>query len=371
MTAQSFAWTPKDLRELEANYFDELSAEWVYNRLAEIDDNEARAADLRQLAEYEKIHADAWKSVMEKIGHPVPRKKLLLENKFIVTFAKLFGITAVVSVLHKMEVDGIAKYKSQQERWQDPAAQAALKELMPQEVAHEVDLFNEMRKTSRSGGVLRSVILGANDGFGSTLALVAGVAGATASSSAVLIAGLAGLVAGSVSMAASNYVSVKAEQEIVSSQTRLEGDAIKFASKEKRKQLREAYMEKGLTEQESDAVVSRLSTQPDQFLNAILTEEHGITEASVEKPFRLSIFTGIAFALAAAVPIIPFLFLGALEGVIAAIVFTLIALFISGIIRALSTLKPFLRSGVEMVLIGMGASAATYVVGIMLGTVVG
>jgi VIT1/CCC1 family predicted Fe2+/Mn2+ transporter len=62
--------------------------------------------------------------------------------------------------------------------------------------------------------------------------------------------------------------------------------------------------------------------------------------------------------------------LPALQGVLVSVALTCIALFLAGIIRALSTLHPFLQSGLEMVLIGMGAAAATYIVGFAIGVVV-
>jgi VIT1/CCC1 family predicted Fe2+/Mn2+ transporter len=50
---------------------------------------------------------------------------------------------------------------------------------------------------------------------------------------------------------------------------------------------------------------------------------------------------------------------------------TAIALFIAGIFRALSSLHPFVRSGLEMMAVGMGAAAGTYLIGLLIGGVVG
>ncbi len=308
---------------------------------------------------------------MRTLDHPVPRRKRLREHRILVGLARLFGVGAVLPILHKGEVDGIAKYRAQAARWQDPAAQAAFEEILPDEVAHEVDIFAAIREDTGSRGVLRSAILGVNDGLGSVLALVAGVAGATASSILVIVAGVAGIVAGAVSMAASNFVSVKAEQEVYANQVRIQRDAIAVAPEKKRKQLVDAYRERGLTEAEAKAVVTPLAARPDEFLKAVLSEEHGIAEASFEDPPRLAVYTGIAFALAGAIPVLPFLFLPALEGVILSVVLTGIALFFAGVLRALSSLSPFWRSGLEMVLVGMGAAAATYAVGLAFGGVVG
>lgn len=59
-------------------------------------------------------------------------------------------------------------------------------------------------------GWLRAAVLGANDGIVSTASLIMGVAASGAPRSAVLVSGIAGLVAGAMSMAAGEYVSVRA-----------------------------------------------------------------------------------------------------------------------------------------------------------------
>ena len=62
-------------------------------------------------------------------------------------------------------------------------------------------------------GLLRAMVLGANDGIISTACLVLGVAAATAERSTILTAGMAGLVAGAASMALGEYVSVSSQRD--------------------------------------------------------------------------------------------------------------------------------------------------------------
>jgi len=370
-TAQGgFAWSPRDLMWLKGNYIDELTAEWVYDELAKIDKNQQRAVFMRQLAEYERKHAEAWKKVMQHLNQPIPTESHLRDMRILVRLAKWFGPGAVLPLLHKGEVEGIVKYRRQQEIWLDPVAQATLKDVLPDEVSHEIDLFTALKKESTSGGVLRSLILGANDGFGSILALVAGVAGAVTDSHTVLIAGMAGLVAGAVSMAASNYVSIQAEREVHATRVKLESQAIEVAPESKIAQLKEAYRQKGLTEAEAETISRRLAERPEELLKAVVAEQHGVAELDFEEPSKLAMYTGLAFVFAGIVPVIPFLFLPPVLGVVASVTLTCTALFFAGVIRALSTLKPFLRSGAEMVLIGLGASVVTYLIGVVVGVAV-
>lgn len=370
-TAPAFAWSPKDLKELEENFRDERSAEWLYDTLAGLDSQKERAALLRSLRDYEKKHTARWERLLRRLDRPAPVRVRLLQHRILVAFARVLGVGTILPLVHKEEMDGITKYKHQAEAWKDPEAQEIFREVLPEEIVHEADLFSAIRRMGSKGGALRSAILGTNDGIVSVLALVAGVAGATASGPAVIIAGVAGVTAGAFSMAASNYVSVRAEQEMVAMRVRMQRDAVGAAPTRKLAQLREAYWARGYAPEEAEAMVSRLTKNPDEFVRALLVEEYGIAESSFEKPVRLALTTGAAFAAAAVVPVLPFLFLPHPSAVALSVVLSAAALFAAGVLRSLVTLKPFLRNGLEMVAVGMGASVFTYLVGRTLGTVAG
>jgi VIT1/CCC1 family predicted Fe2+/Mn2+ transporter len=210
-------------------------------------------------------------------------------------------------------------------------------------------------------------LLGAIDGFASIVALSAGVAGATRLTSAVLIAGTASVVAGALSMAASEYVSVKAEHDARAAQTRMEAEAAAVAPETKRDQLIRAYEAKGLSTEEATKVAARLQADPQRFLDALVAERYGTGAEEEERPGRQGLLTGVSFALAGAVPLVPYLFLGIEAAVIVSVVVTAVALFLAGLFRALSSLHPFVRSGLEMLAVGMGAAAGTYLIGLVIG----
>lgn len=362
-----FHWTGSDIREVEGNYLDERSSWWMYQSLADADRLPARAALLRQLASYEERHAAAWAGLLAKLGRPLPREARELDHRLIVGMARLLGVGAVLSLVHRNEVDGVEKYRDQARRWLDPDATVVLKSILPDEIAHEIETSNEAKQVGSKGSSLRSLLLGAIDGFASTVALTTGVAGATRIDSAVLIAGAAAIVAGSLSMAASEYVSVKAEHEARVAQTRMDSEAIEYAPDTKRDELVQDYVAKGLSEEEAIKVVARLEQDPRQFLNALTADRYGSSPEENERPARLGFLTGISFAVAGAVPVVPYLFLGIPAAIVVSVIVTAIALFLAGLFRALSSLHPFLRSGLEMMAIGMGAAAGTFLVGLALG----
>src|ERR1700730_10130216 len=64
-------------------------------------------------------------------------------------------------------------------------------------------------------GAERAAVLGINDGLVTHTALISGVGGATAAGGVVQLAGFASLVAGACSMAAGEYVSMRAQVELL------------------------------------------------------------------------------------------------------------------------------------------------------------
>jgi len=368
----SFRWTDSDVREIEANYLDERSSLWMYQSLAVADRLPARAVLLRELAGFEERHAALWAGLLKKLGRPLPTETRMLEHRILVGMARLLGVGPVLPIVHRGEVDGVEKYRDQARRWQDPDAATVFRTILPDEVAHEIETSSAAKEAgSRTSGSLRSLLLGAIDGFASIVALSAGVAGATGMNKTVLIAGAASVVAGALSMAASEYVSVKAEHDARAAQTRMEEEAVSVAPETKRDQLIRAYEAKGLSSEEATKVATRLQEEPKRFLDALVAERYGSGAEEDERPGRQGLLTGVAFALAGTVPLVPYLILGTEAAIIASVVVTAVALFLAGLFRALSSLHPFLRSGLEMVAVGMGAAAGTYLIGLVIGGAVG
>lgn len=75
------------------------------------------------------------------------------------------------------------------------------------------DDFLQGRPATGAGHYLRDIVFGANDGVVTTLAILAGSAGAGFPIEVAVVLGLANLVADGFSMAAGNYVSLKSELE--------------------------------------------------------------------------------------------------------------------------------------------------------------
>ena len=75
---------------------------------------------------------------------------------------------------------------------------------------------------SVSGGLARAAVFGINDGLVSNVSLMLGFAGSGVDSSVVRLAGLAGAIAGGISMAAGEWISVSAQNELIEREVAVE-----------------------------------------------------------------------------------------------------------------------------------------------------
>ena len=214
-----------------------------------------------------------------------------------------------------------------------------------------------------SGGV-RDVIFGANDGLVSILALVAGVYGAVTESHLILIAGVAGAIAGAISMGAGSYLSSKSEKEVTEKESERKGIRKKRSPEEERAELVRFYQARGFKRQEAEAIAGRVASEMESSAAFTIGEELGLTSEESWPPVKAALFTGLSFAVVSLIPILPFVFMDVNPAVTTAAIASIACLFGVGASKAIFTRKSWIRSGLEMMAIGMLASVATYAIGL-------
>jgi len=217
-------------------------------------------------------------------------------------------------------------------------------------------------------GLLRAMVLGANDGIISTACLVLGVAAATAQRSTILTAGMAGLVAGAASMALGEYVSVSSQRDSEQSDIAKERWELENTPDIELAELAGIYRKKGLPQALAHEVAVELTKH--DALKIHLAEELGIHEATMARPLQASIGSAGSFAVGAAIPLAAVsLFSESMRftGTIGVVVLTLIALGGSSAkYGGAHPVRPVLR----VVIGGLVAIAVTMVVGKLFGAAV-
>jgi VIT1/CCC1 family predicted Fe2+/Mn2+ transporter len=217
-------------------------------------------------------------------------------------------------------------------------------------------------------GLLRAMVLGANDGIISTACLVLGVAAATAERSTILTAGMAGLVAGAASMALGEYVSVSSQRDSEQSDIAKEKWELEHTPEIELAELAGIYRKKGLPQALAQEVAVELTKH--DALKTHLAEELGIHEATRARPVQASVGSAGSFAVGAAIPLIAVsLFTETMRftGTIAVVVLTLVALGVSSSkYGGARPARPVLR----VVIGGLIAIAVTMAVGKLFGAAV-
>jgi len=214
------------------------------------------------------------------------------------------------------------------------------------------------------GRSLRDLVFGANDGLVAAFAVVSGVHGAAVSTHIVLLAGLAELIGGTIAMGLGAFLAAKSEREFILSERDREEREIKEFPEEERKEVRTIFARKGFKGSALDEMVEHVTADPVFWVDTMMTEELGLAIAPAVTPIRSGLVVAAAYALGAAFPVIPYaLPLEVTTAFRLSVACTLVALFVAGSLKTLMTGRPWLRSGLETVLVGALAAAATFAAG--------
>lgn len=219
-----------------------------------------------------------------------------------------------------------------------------------------------------TGGWLRPAVFGVMDGLVSNSALLAGVVGGGASTTAVAIAGLAGLAAGAFSMATGEYTSVASQRELTMAEIAVERMEIARNPEAEERELALVFESRGLTPELARQVAGQLHQDGEVAWRVHAREELGVDPDDLPSPWVAAGSSFLAFAIGALIPVLPFLF--GLSSVLAAIALTGLALFATGALVARLTTRSPLFGGARQLVLGTAAAAVTYGIGALVGAAI-
>ncbi len=364
---------PEHIKRYRENLQGEVDASSLYRTLASVEKDPGRADIFSQLAEAEERHAALWARLIreggEDPGDPQPGRRARL----IAWSSRKFGVRSMLPLINAAEVRDVNMYRGQPEAGSLPNEERAHARVFANLAVTgggPVDIagVEGWHKGGGAGGPLRAAIFGVNDGLVSNLSLVMGVAGADPGSDFVRLAGVAGLLAGAFSMAAGEWVSVKAQREVFERQIEVERQELELAPEEERSELSLIYQAKGVPRAQAELLAEHLMSDKGTALDTLVREELGLDPSALGSPAAAAISSFVAFSIGAIIPVLPYLFGGAgsLAIVLAAIISGL-ALFTVGAAVSLLTGRGLLISGTRMVVIGGGASIVTFLIGRLIG----
>lgn len=233
--------------------------------------------------------------------------------------------------------------------------------------AEELEPKTEHHHRKVQGGAARAAVFGVSDGLVSNVSLILGVAGADSSQGVVRLAGLAGLIAGAVSMAAGEYVSMKAQEELLERELDMERREIARNPNVETVELSLLYQSRGVDADVALDMAKNVMKDPDLALEVHAREELGIDPNELGNALHAAGSSFVSFALGAILPLLPWFFGGGTPAIVASIVLGAVGALAVGAALGRATGRSVLRSAVRQLSIAAVAAAVTYLIGSLVG----
>ena len=352
----------------DEHYRDERDAAYLYRALAAVETNAERRELFAKLALVEDRHAERWETLFAESGRPLPPYTTAQRTKLLAWVAKRFGTSPILPLMlaeEGREVQaylGMARRSSNRQTHQAAVDIASDSAVHARELAHMMGREGEPWHVGGSGGYLRSIVYGFNDGLTANFGLVAGVLGASVAPHIVIISGVAGALADALSMGSSGYLAAKSEAEVQAHQIDMERQEMRLMPDLEEEELALIYEAKGLSAERARETAHAMMEDPSLALDAMVREELNIHPAELA-PLRDGIVTGGATAIGAIIPITPFFFLTHWTAVWTSLAISMLTHFGIGAARSIFTGRSVWASGRDMFLVGFGVAAIGYVIG--------
>jgi VIT1/CCC1 family predicted Fe2+/Mn2+ transporter len=311
--------------------------------------------------------------LLEENGRPPGTFRPSARARILAMMGKQFGTGSLVQLLLREEGREVREYLTMhRETHPETAGRAEALQLAKESAEHATELAHLAGASDKgepwhrveSGGFLRNVVYGFNDGLTANFGLVAGVLGATATQQheAVVVAGVAGVIADALSMGSSGYLAAKSEQEVHDHEIAMERDEIAYMPELERDELALIYETKGMLPDAARALANEALKDPERMLQEKVQAELGIGEPTTS-PMREAWITGTATAIGALLPVFPFFILRGTPAIVLAFVVAMAMHFLVGAARSVFTGRGLIRSGIDMFVVGLGVAVVGYFTG--------
>ena len=218
-----------------------------------------------------------------------------------------------------------------------------------------------------AGSWYRASVFGVSDGLVTNASLILGFAGANPGHNIVRLAGLAGLVAGGFSMASGEYVSVRAQKELLDYEIAVERHSIENSPVQETEELRDLFVARGIEFSLADRLSTDLMRDPDLALRTHAREELGVDPSATGSPWAAAISSMLSFGVGALIPLLPWLITSTGNPIIWSIVLAVLTASALGGLIGWFTRSGIMRSVVRQVFVGALAAAVTFGIGRLVG----
>lgn len=375
----------KVIAALRAAWEREIEAAQLYRLLAEEQQSERRRGLFLRLAEAEEGHAREFAGRISALGGlppeantaPTPAQRRMIRT---------FGADAMLRRLEAEEERNIAQFEKHARDLSADAESFALFQRIEEEEKQHATTIHSLKTPEEpktrleamlkgekwhvsTGSWIGDAIYGINDGLGSVFGVVSGMAGFAGTQQEafryVVASGLVATLASALSMGSSAYMATKAEREVYEAEIGRERNEIEQSPEHEREELSLLYQLKGFSEDEAEAMATRVAAQPDLFLKTMAQEELGLSERHFPNPMVGAVSAALSTAIGGILPVLPFFVLRGVPAVLAAALVGMAAHFAVGAAKSLITARSWWASGLEMTLVGFLTGGVTYGLGKM------
>lgn len=218
-----------------------------------------------------------------------------------------------------------------------------------------------------AGGSARASVFGFSDGLVSNVSLIIGFAAGGVDSNAVRLAGIAAAVAGAASMAAGEWVSISAQNDLVEREMALELRELKIHPEAETSELAAMYRQHGMSREQAAASAKEVMRDPERAVTVHAREEFGLDADNLPNPIQIALISLVSFLAGAMLPVVPWLFGGGNSAKYSSIAVAIIAAAVAGYAIGQQAERSKMLSAVRQVAIMLLAVGVTYVIGRLVG----
>ena len=217
------------------------------------------------------------------------------------------------------------------------------------------------------GGAARAAVFGVSDGLVSNVGLVLGTAAAGAAPGIVRLAGFVGLFAGAFSMAAGEYVSMKAQAELLERELEMERREIAHRPDRERLELAAIFRNRGMHPDTADSLAHEMHRDPELALEAHAREELGINPNDLGSAVHAAGSSFVAFLVGGLLPLLPWFFTGGAAAISGSLALGVVGAIAVGVAIAHLSNRPWPKPAARQ----LGVAVVAVLVGYALGSLAG
>ena len=218
-----------------------------------------------------------------------------------------------------------------------------------------------------AGGAARAGVFGFSDGLVSNVSLIIGFAAGGVDSSVVRLAGIAAAVAGAASMAAGEWVSISAQNDLVEREMALELRELKLHPEAETSELAAMYRQHGMSREQAAISAAEVMRDPERAVVVHAREEFGLDADNLPNPIQIGFISLVTFLAGAMLPVVPWIFSSGNTARYASVIVALIAAAVAGYAIGQQAERSKISSAIRQVAIMLLAVGVTYVIGRLVG----